>query len=122
MYKLFTCSLTAATICLTTVAHAAPVKSAKSYGYRGDDIKKYDRLIGKYSKKKCGWVQKENVKATKVAGKKAKGTGGQVVAGLLNQRGTSGAGLLAQVGSNVVKDGALRRDASAAVLKAKACK
>lgn len=122
MFRLITCTLTAATISLSTMAHAAPVKSAKSYGYRGDDIKKYDRLVVKYSKKRCSWVEKENKKATKVAGKKAKGTGGQIVAGLINQRGRSGAGLLAQVGSNVVKDGALRRDASAAVINAKACK
>ena len=118
----FTLILTCVAITSATASIAGTIKSAKSYGYRGDDIKKYDRLVKEYTKKQCAWVAEEQARTTKIAGKKAKGTGGQVLAGVINSNGTSGAGLLTQVGSNVVKDAALRRDAATAVLKAKACK
>lgn len=103
-------------------ALAGDIASAKSNGYRGKDIKKYDKMVKQYTKKSCSDVKTINTKAQKVAGKKAKGTGTQIAAGVLNQNGTSGAGLLASVTGNVVKDSAIRRDASHAVLKAKACK
>jgi hypothetical protein len=112
----------AVAVSLGGIAMAGTVKSAKAHGYRGQDIKKYNRLITKFTKKKCSWVKEERTRTTKLAGEKAKGNGGQALARVLNSNGTSGAGLLAQVGSNVVKDAALRRDASTAVLQAKVCK
>jgi|GEM_PF-6576258 len=113
---------TSIAISLAGVAFAGNIKSAKAYGYRGADAKKYDRFITRFSKKDCEWVKKQHTSAIKVAGVKAKGNGGQAVSRVINNQGKSGLGLLAQVGSNVVKDSALKRDAAAAVLNAKACK
>ena len=115
-------ALSAIAFSIASPANAGSVASAKSFGYRNKDAAKYERLVVKYAKKPCNWVSKENRKAQKIAGKKTKGTGLQIAGAVLNQGGGSGGGLLAQVGGNVVKDAALRRDASKAVLAAKACK
>ena len=102
-------------------ASAGDVASAKSYGYVNNDAAKYNRLVGKYIKKDCKWLAKENQKATKTAGKKAKGTGVQIGAGILNHGGTTKLGLATQITGDVIKAAAIRRDASAAVSKAKGC-
>lgn len=104
-----------------TMAIAAPVASAKSYGYRGNDIAKYNRLVGKFAKKNCASLAKEHAKAQQLSGKKAKGTGAQITAGVLNNRGTTKGGLLVQLTGDVIKDAAIRRDASHAVMRAKGC-
>ncbi len=98
---------------------AAPVASAKSHGYRGADAAKYQRLVGTYAKRSCKQLAQEYSKSAKLAGKREKGTGLQVVGALIG-RGKA-AGVAAEIGGNVVKDAALRRDAAKSVYKAKRC-
>ena len=104
-----------------TTVQAGDVASAKSYGYVNNDAAKYDRLVKKYAKKDCKWLAKEHNKAIKTAGKEAKGTGIQIGAGILNHGGTTKLGLATKITGDVVKDAAIRRDASEAVYKAKGC-
>jgi len=104
-----------------SAAQAGDVASAKSYGYVNNDAAKYNRLVGKYAKKDCKWLAKENKKAIKTAGKEAKGTGIQIGAGILNNGGTTKLGLATQITGDVIKDAAIRRDASEAVYTAKGC-
>ncbi|MBS8225678.1 hypothetical protein [Vannielia litorea] len=111
----------AASAMIASAGQAAPVASAKSHGYRGEDAAKYQRLVGKYSKQRCGALAKEYGKAAKIAGKgAAKGKGLQVVGALIG-RGKK-AGIAAEIGGNVVQDAAIRRDASRAVYVAKGCR
>ncbi|MCO6381847.1 MAG: hypothetical protein JXQ91_04330 [Vannielia sp.] len=101
-------------------AGAAPVASAKSHGYRGEDAAKYQRLVGEYARQSCKALAREYSKAAKLAGKREKGTGLQVVGALIG-RGKA-AGVAAEIGGNVVKDAALRRDAAKSVYTAKRCR
>ncbi|QDC09967.1 hypothetical protein FHY55_12260 [Oceanicola sp. D3] len=105
---------------LASTGHAAPIASAKSHGYRGQDAVKYQRLVGSYAKRDCRALAKEYGKAAKIAGKASKGRGLQVAGALLG-RGKK-AGIAAEIGGNVVKDAALRRDAARSVYKAKGCR
>ena len=113
---------TAITIAVSTTSVLAnEVASAGSYGYVNNDAAKYNRLVKKYVKKDCKWLAKENQKATKTAGKTAKGTGVQIGAGILNHGGTTKLGLATKITGDVIKDAAIRRDASEAVSDAKGC-
>lgn len=120
--KMFRFALGFLIVSLSTMPSLAAVKSASSYGYRGQDVQTYDRLVNKFSKWKCSKVEKNVASAEKLMGKDAKGTGIQVAAGVANANGTTKSGLLAQVAGNVAKDAALRRDAGNAVLRANTCK
>ncbi len=110
----------AASVMLAGTGSAAPIASAKSHGYRGEDAAKYQRLVGKYAGMGCKALAQEYGKAAKIAGKTQKGTGMQVVGALIG-RGKK-AGVVAEIGGNVVKDAALRRDAAESVYIAKGCR
>lgn len=110
----------AASAMIASAGHAAPVASAKSHGYRGEDAVKYQRLVGSYARQGCKQLAQEYGKAAKLAGKREKGTGLQVMGALIG-RGKA-AGVAAEIGGNVVKDAALRRDAAKSVYKAKGCR
>ncbi|SIN87627.1 hypothetical protein [Vannielia litorea] len=105
---------------LAAAAGAAPVASAKSHGYRGDDAAKYQRLVGEYARLNCKTLAREYGKAAKLAGKHEKGTGLQVMGALIGRGKVAGAA--AEIGGNVVKDAALRRDAAKSVYIAKGCR
>ena len=110
----------AASMMIATSAGAGPVASAASHGYRGQDAAKYQRLVAGYAKRDCRALAREYGKAAKLAGKREKGTGLQVMGAILG-RGNK-AGIAAEIGGNVVKDAALRRDAAKSVYVAKGCR